>query len=57
MQREISLKVMCEKVKCSNCDFSDNFHDFEWKYIYIIQNQFKGDGNIESMCISNASPY
>ena len=28
--REISLKVICEKVKFTNCDFCNNFLDYEW---------------------------
>ena len=37
LRREISIKVICETVKFSNCDFCYDFHDYEWIYIYIIQ--------------------
>ena len=30
---EISLKVICENVKFSNCDFCNNWRDYEWTYI------------------------
>ena len=33
LMRKISLKVTCEKVKFSNCDFCNNFRDYEWSYI------------------------
>ena len=33
LSREISLKVICEKVKFSNCDFCNNCRDLEWTYI------------------------
>ena len=29
LRREISLKVICEKVKFSNCDFYNNICDYE----------------------------
>ena len=31
---EISLKVICEKVKFSNCDFCNKFRDFECTYLF-----------------------
>ena len=34
LRREISLKVICEKVKFSNCDFYNNFCDYEWTDIF-----------------------
>ena len=30
LRHEISLKVICEKVKIPNYDFCNNFHDYEW---------------------------
>ena len=33
LRREISLKVICEKVKYSNYEFCNNFCDNEWAYI------------------------
>ena len=50
LRREISLKVICEKIKFSICVFfPNNFRDFQWTYIYTIQNilndvQTKGKG-------------
>ena len=35
---EISLKVVCEKIKFSNCVFCNNLHDYEETYMKIIQN-------------------
>ena len=29
LRRGISLKVICEKVKVSNCDFCNNVHDYK----------------------------
>ena len=29
LRREIFLKVTCEKVRFSNCDFCNNFRDYE----------------------------
>ena len=34
---EISLKVICEKVKFSNCDYCNTFSYYEWTYKQIIQ--------------------
>ena len=45
LKREISLKVICEKVKFSNCDFCKYFRDNEWTYIYII-NDIRGQMGI-----------
>ena len=33
LRRELSLKVICEKVKFSICEFCNNFRDYEWTYI------------------------
>ena len=37
LRSEISLKVICETAKLSNCYFCNDFRDYEWTYIYIIQ--------------------
>ena len=34
--REISLKLICEKVRLSICDFCNSFRDYEYTYTYII---------------------
>ena len=57
LKHEISLKVICEKVKFLICDFSTNFHDYEWTYIYAIKNivndvQTKGKGEINTAKIT-----
>ena len=39
---EISLKVIFEKFKFAICGFCNNFSDYEWTYIYTIQNIFNG---------------
>ena len=45
LRREISLKVICEKVKFSNCDFCNNFRDYKWTYIFKnVFNDFLTDG-------------
>ena len=31
-RRVVSLKVICEQVKFSNCDFCKSFHDYKWTY-------------------------
>ena len=45
--REISLKVICEKVKFLNCEFCNNLRLYEWTYILIIQDvQTEANGKI-----------
>ena len=38
LRREIYQKVICEKVKFSNCDFCNNFYNYEYieNYLYIL---------------------
>ena len=33
VRREISLKVICEKVIFSKCDFCNSFRGYEWTYM------------------------
>ena len=42
LSREISPKVICEKVEFSNCDFWNTFHDNEYTYIKLFKNIFYG---------------
>ena len=46
VRREISLKVIGEKVKFSNSDFCNNVRNYEWSYIIsnIQDVQTKGKG-------------
>ena len=48
MNRSNLPKVICEKVKFSNCNFCNKFRNNDWTYIYIIQkNNIFNDGKGE----------